>query len=565
MNQLFEPTLSLAQFKLPPQDINLLSFCESNKLVKVRQWLDERKLTQIKTTCIELYEALPEIAHLKTDTKTRFDMLEAFWPVTQQCLLGLLKDFLQQPLILPEAAQKTALLAQALQKHLLDGYTVCAKELVQQKKLKGPQQALLQNALWRAMTALSLLMLRAYQLYTAIPPAMWLRAHALFQVAEYYDVHGRPASVAAGAGSQTLTDGYLRLLMLASIRPNQLAQNDIAIAFRTLETWARQVRMFPSATSDQNNLFLVDLTQDKGPVTKNRYDGDPDSRVLELDFQSLVSQLSKLTGGSRVGADWLNQSAAVAIPPEMPAGLVEHILNCWSNPVQRHQERRRLEVEAEACIGLIDCHFHLCGDVEFDQFINPPDTMHGETFLSGGFDALVASLSGKKDLEHGRTSRPAVFRVLLHNVSAGGYCIYWQGDLPGSRVEAGELIGIREPDRRVWSVGVVRWIRQLKGASQLGVQLLTNQPVPYGAASVFDMGGFTDYMRAIHIPAPSMANQPPSLLTASVPFQENTRVKLKQEDSVIDVRLTKCIFATGKFKLFSFETLSSDDGRGSSR
>jgi len=557
MSQLFEPTLSLAQFKLPPQDINLLSFCESNKLVKVQAWVDNLKLTQIKTTSIELYEALPEIAHLKVDTRTRFDMLEALWPVTQQCLLGLLKEFLQQPLILPESAQKTALLAQALQKHLLDGYTVCARELIQ-KKLKVPQQQLLLNALYRALTALSLLMLRAFQLYTAIPQTLWLRAHALFQVAEFYDLHNRPVPLTATT-PHTLTDAYLRLVMLASIRPNQLAQNDINIVFRALEGWARQVRLFPSATADQNNLFLVDLNQDKGPVAKNRYDGNPDSRVLELDFQSLVSQLNKLSGGKNP-SDWLGQTSAVTVPPEMPASLLEHVLHCWSNSVERNQDRRRLEVEADACIGLIDCHYHLCGNVEFDQFVNPRENLDSDSFLSGGFDALVASLSGKKDVDESKASRQTVFRVMLHNVSAGGYCVFWQGD-PGSRVEAGELIGIREPDRRVWSICVVRWIRQLKGGSQLGIQVLTNQPVPYGAASVFDMGGYSDYMRAIHIPSPTMANQPPSLLTASVPFQENTRVKLKQEDNVIDVRLNKCVFSTSKFKLFSFETLTNEDSR----
>jgi hypothetical protein len=558
MSHLFEPTLSLAQFKLPPQDINLLSFCESNKLIKVKAWVEDLKPTQIKPTGIQLYEALPEISHLKTDTRTRFDMLEALWPVTQQCLLGLLKEFLQQPLILPEPAQKTALLAQALQKHLLDGYTVCAKELVEQKKLRPPQQELLQNTIYRALTALSLLMLRAYQLYTAIPQSLWLRAHTLYQVAEFYDLHNRPVALTTDASPQTLTETYLRLIMLASIRPNQLAQNDIAIAFRALEGWARQVRLFPSATADQNNLFVVDLNQDKGPIAKNRFEGDPDDRVLELDFQSLVSQLNKLSGGKN-STDWLGQTPSVTLPQEMPVSLLEHMLSCWSNSVQRIQERRRLEVEADACIGLIDCHYHLCGSVEFDRFINPRDPLEGDSFLSGGFDALVASLSGKKSIDEPKASRQTVFRVVLHNVSAGGYCIFWQGDLPASRIEAGELIGIREPDRRVWSIGVVRWIRQLKGGSQLGIQLLTTQPVPYGAASVFDMGGYSDYMRAIHIPSPAMANQPPSLLTASVPFQENTRVKLKQEDNVIDVRLGKSVFSTSKFKLFSFETLTSSD------
>ena len=559
MSHLFEPILGLSQFKLPPQDINLLSFCESNKLLKVKAWIDQLKLTQVKNTCIQLYDAIPEVGHLKTDTKTRYEMLEALWPATQQSLQGLLKDFLQQPLILPEPAQKTALLAQALQKHLLDGYTLCIKELVEQKKLKPAQRDLLVNSLYRALSALSLLMLRAYQLYTTIPASMWQRAHVLYQVGEYYDAHTETAPTSAGSAALTLTDLYVRLLALASVRPNQLAQYDIASAFRALESWAHLVKLLPSATADDSNLFLVDLNQDSGPITKNRYDGNPNHRVLELDFHTLVNQLSKLSGGkSSGGSDWLNQAPSISIPSDMPASLVEHMLHCWSNPAQRHQERRRLDIEVDACVGVIDCHYQLCGGVEFDQFINPKEEVFGDSFLSGGFDALIASMSGKKDFETTKTTRQTVFRILLQNVSAGGYCLFWQGDLPSSRIEAGELIGLREPDRRVWSIGVVRWIKQLKGGSQLGVQVLTHQPVPYGAACVFDMGGYSDYMRAIHIPNPNMANQPPSLLTASVPFQENVRVKLKQEDSVIDVRLNKCVFATSKFKLFSFETLSGD-------
>src|SRR5690606_29674960 len=191
--------------------------------------------------------------------------------------------------------------------------------------------------------------------------------------------------------------------------------------------------------------------------------------------------------------------------------------HCWSNPAHRRQDRKRLDVEVEACIGLIDCHYHLCGNVEFDQFIHPKEDVLGDSFLSGGFDALIASMSGKKDFDSPKASRQTVFRVILQNISSGGYCIFWQGDLPASRVEAGELIGLREPDRRVWSIGIVRWIRQLKGGSQLGIQLLTHQPVPYGAANVFDIGGYSDSMRAIHIPSPAMADQPPALLTASVP------------------------------------------------
>ena len=177
----FDPALLLAQFKLPPQDINLLTFCLSKKPGKVAEWADELKLTQTKATSAELYKAVPEIAHLKTDAKSRFEMLEAVWPAVQHVAQELSKDFLNQPLMMPDAAQKAAIVAQALQKHLLDGYTVCVKELVDQKRLKAGQQELLQHAIFRAISCAGLLMLRNYQLYTPVPPGVWLRLHGLWR------------------------------------------------------------------------------------------------------------------------------------------------------------------------------------------------------------------------------------------------------------------------------------------------------------------------------------------------------------------------------------------------
>lgn len=560
MSNLFEPTISLNQFKLPPQDIHLLSFCESNKPVRVRAWVDDLKVTQIKSTAIALYKAVPEVNHLKVDVKARFEMLESLWPAVQHCLHGLAKEYLQQPLLLPENIQKMALIAQALQKHLLDGYTLCIQELVSQKKLKPALQEMLINSIFRAMTASSLLMLRCAQLYTALPAQLWLRLHALFQAAEYYDAHTKPAPVAVAEGRQgrTVQDAYARLLVFSSIRPNQLSQNDLFHAYRALEDWARYVKFFPSATADANNHYLVDLNQDCGALLKERFDGRPEHRVLELDFQALVSQLSKMTGNKR-DIDRDSPARGLSVPAEIPAALLEHMLECWSNAVQRNQDRRRTDIAADACIGLIDCHFHLCGSIEFEQFINPRDEVEDDSFLSGGFDALVNSLTSKKNLDAPKAQRRSVFDITVHNISPGGYCLLWQGELP-NRIESGELIGIREQGRRAWSIGVVRWIRQLKSASQLGVQLLCTQPVPYGAAVMYDMGGYSDYMRAIHIPAPIMPNQAATLLTATVPFQAGSKVRLKQDDAVTDVRLTQSEFSTSKLRLFSFETLSGDNG-----
>ncbi len=555
MNTLFEPAAVLSQLKLPPQDIELLTFCTSNKAVKVSQWASELKLTQVKVTSVALYEALPEINRLKTDAKNRFEMLEALWPVAQQCCQGLARDFLQQPLILPPKAQKTAILAQALQKHFIDGYSLCLRELTSLKRLKAPQRDMLTQAIYRALTGINLMFFRCYQLYAQAPVKLWQHFHGLYQIAEYYEVLTErvPQSFTEELKVFTIGDAYLYGLAFASIRPNQLSQNDITAASNAIGQWVHLLEL-ANGNKDSDPLFLVNLSTDQGPAHKTRFHCEQYDRVLEIQFDKAIALLNKQSSNGDESASLVAHDA-----PNLPVTLQIHFIECWSSNPERLRERKRVDLEARVCVGLIDCHRQLCGDVAFDQFLNPSDELDEaeESFLSTDFNSLVNSMTKKKDIDSEKPSKQSIANVVIQNLSAGGYCLLWQGIL-GNRVEAGELIAVREEGRRSWSLGVIRWIRKLKAGSQLGVQLLTTQPVPYGASFMYDMGGYSDFMRAVHIPAPTSPDYPPGLLTASVPFQENSRVRLKQEDTELEVRLTRCVLATSKIRLFAFETLSTE-------
>ena len=62
-------------------------------------------------------------------------------------------------LILPDAALKTATIAQAIQKHFLNGYLILVRQLCQQPEAKKEAQDLQALVISRALTALSLLLL----------------------------------------------------------------------------------------------------------------------------------------------------------------------------------------------------------------------------------------------------------------------------------------------------------------------------------------------------------------------------------------------------------------------
>jgi hypothetical protein len=132
------------------------------------------------------------------------------------------------------------------------------------------------------------------------------------------------------------------------------------------------------------------------------------------------------------------------------------------------------------------------------------------------------------------------------------------------QVRAGELLGLREQGRDKWAIGVVRWAHQIKGATQLGIQILAPHALPVGLAVVQKTGGFAEYLRALQIPELRAINQPPSVITNAISFHEFNKARLYSQDQGgvnhegdKSIQLTRRLFATGAFSQFGFRELAT--------
>jgi hypothetical protein len=124
-------------------------------------------------------------------------------------------------------------------------------------------------------------------------------------------------------------------------------------------------------------------------------------------------------------------------------------------------------------------------------------------------------------------------------------------------VEAGDLIAVRESGRKTWNLCSVRWIRRLKDVSQMGLQLISTQAMAYAAAARLDDGSFSSYRRAFLIPSGRQGQVPPSLLTASLPFQEYHAVRLKLDTAITNGKLEGSLLATAKLRQFAISLPNS--------
>jgi hypothetical protein len=146
----------------------------------------------------------------------------------------------------------------------------------------------------------------------------------------------------------------------------------------------------------------------------------------------------------------------------------------------------------------------------------------------------------------------------------------WRDEIPG-QVKAGELVGLRESGRNRWTLGVVRWVHQIKGATQLGIKVLAPQANPVGLAVVHKTGGFSEYLRGLQIPELKAINQPASLIANAISFHEYSKVRLYsktqtggqpgvQSENSSDnsnLQLTQRLFATGSFSQFAYRPMVS--------
>ena len=549
MSNAQKPSELLAQIRLPKRELQRFSFCRNTKPATVQEWIDNLKATQVVRTSTQLYRAVPEVVRIQTDFQNRLEILERFRPPVQYAILGLQKKFLHQPIILPEPAQKAVLIAQSLQKYMIDGYLATIVQITERGRPNKNTFDQLAKAIHRAITGIGLLFLRNYQIFARPPRRLWQVLHILYRIAQFYQLTRHPVKdpLMNSAVALNIEAAYARVLMLEAAKTNQLSQNDILMASNVFESWCQAMEIHWGLTGDKENFFAVDLESDRGPVYKSGIKQHDDGVYVELDFTALLNQISKQSTES---LDVIQHHYAVTVPKEFPKLLLSHLINAWSNVSHRKHDRRAIATSADICIGLSDCHYFVCNEQNFDYFLRSagaPENQRINAF------SKTASFDNDHDEIQQYTS---IYRVTIENISAGGLCLMWRDD-SSSKIGAGELIGFREVGKRLWSLGVIRWVQQLKNASRMGVELLSEKPKPYAVAQNYDTGGYSDFMRAMFIPPSKPGLEHPTLLTASAPLQSADKVKIVDGDNIWRAKLEKQLLFTKNIQLFAFKNVET--------
>lgn len=569
-----------ALFHLPSRELKALSFSKVDK-TSIERWTQNLPTGDMGKSTRLLYLAIKEVCELQTTPAIRMELIEALRPSIHVACKGLKKNYMNQPVILPEEPRKIANLCNALQSYLAMSYVITACQCSEKmgSLLKKPT-TLMSRAIYHALLEYTGILIRNYLLYRPDAQNFWKHTHRLYQLAHKYKLHTLPqVDDEHENGTKSIEQSYMQLLLWGCIKANQLRQDDIGRLKQHMRTWSGLVKL-AALDKSQDSAFVVDPKMDTPPVYQKFYQGSYNPACTSLNTSELIKALEQLS------APLLQKKSGLS------PNLINHLILAWGVFTGRTFMRLESNSELALCIGLSTTHYYLGNQKPFAEFVygnNPPkksgaaaakfkegvrredkldvwdESVYGTTkksqaqvtmesidyhIRSGGQSMMTFTGSDKEKYQD--------YKVAVVNMSPAGYCLEWDKNIPHS-IKAGEIIGVMEDHHKSWNIGAIRWVRQSKEKSlQIGVELLSPNAIPYGAR-ISDSEGKpqSDFMRVLALPEIKTAGQPSSLLTPAVSFKPGQTILLANDGQEQTIELQKLISSSGSYLQFTYKAVKT--------
>lgn len=550
----------------PTPTKRLLNFCPSTA-EGVAKWVKNLPLANTGETARQLYTAIEEINNWQTSALLRLKVVEIIRPYIYSINTQLAKHFLVNNIALNERQLKIAQLSQALQVGLANSYKLIIKESLIVKKPELSTKAF-SLAVHRAISEISQRILLSYQLYRTPAEFCWLEINQLFLLAEansWLDIEHEDKQTKFLSQS-SIAQRFIRVHLLASAKPNNLRQQELASIFSALELWVKDCNLV--AVEDVRALFIVNLYRDRTAIFKQNLNARQHDFFRGIETTPLIKRL-KLCSGSA------EQQKEIVVPKQITDSLLNHVIQAWSVHAQRVFRRIDSSGHLQICLGLAAIHFY-CSDMrsferslshlraDLKQIDYNKERARNELVddvWATAFDADSRPEGFTSDADIIYTGNGAVddneikyptHNINIVNASPGGYSTQWKGALP-SGLQAGELLGVKEEDSKHWAIAVIRWIQRVSSNdTKMGVELLSPSAEAGAAQLLQKTGANGPFLRALMLPEIKAIAQPPSLIVPNIPFRTGNKVELLFENLMGRHQLVKRQNSTNSFSQFQF-------------
>lgn len=579
------------KLRIPRQDLDKHSLFPLT-LEGVHSWTNALPVTNTREVAQQLRDAIGELTRVTLSAEQRYAILEAMRPNLKVVTASLSRRFINQPLVLPAEPQQMAELADQLFGLISTAYTVVAVHAIRDREsVREVNPArLVCEALQRAVHFTGCKIFQHFQLFQVGEHRAWQTLHQLYALAErqhltQLHVEGMMAE------PTTITATWLRPLLLACCKPNQLRQGDLAAIFQGLRQWSG----LATVSAGGEGLFAVDLSGDQPPTYANSVmaTAGPDLRLI--DTAPLVAHLGEL---AESGEGSSRQDIVFAHDVRLHHNILQHMIVSLSSVSTRNFSRQSLQQRLHVALGLNSTHYFVAGGQTFTEVlhgkgyrlpvservvINPfmaqrkrrdpwleayADDIHSGELQSDPDDSsaphdvdvdgatravlLAGHEQPQPEPQPQKEERPREYPVKAINASPGGYCLEWQQDQPGA-IRSGDILCVREQEGGSWVIASIRWLSHPEGKSSiLGIELLSPQAAAWGARIQNPKGALSEPIRVLLLPGIKLVAQPPTLITPRSGFREGQKLTLVRHGESKKIRLRRQVAATATYSQFEF-------------
>lgn len=563
---------------------------------KVKKWLSSLQKANMGEYARQIYNALLKLNRQAMPPKYRIENMEELRQPVRHIFDHLHKHFVNRTLPLPDKSLKIVTLNQALLQEIITGYKALIFEASNNINKLDSKQLLLAGE--RSLHYYSELQLRSSQIYMDMPEGSWWDIHHIYAYLESKDLHTKKIKDhEVGQQVTTVEQLYKELMLFALCRPNALRQSDAERVYRGISEWALKTRVSDKPVANKLNRYhCARLDSDDPPACMSSEEIQKYRQIRCMQTDILIDTLRNQIDD----ADTLKN--AVAFGDQVSQETLRSLVSSWSLCARRRFSRAERQADIKVAIGLtpifdslkkttsppegrmkkpasmfslesIPEHERAKGDI-FDQqnpniFLTHPAQAKNDR-SADAWDMVAkgrtltesyAEELESQDREMGQLNRedPDLHWVIA-NVSAGGYCLRWEGDYP-SRALVGDLIGIREkePDNTFqWRVGVIRWMHfsQERGL-EIGVQVLSPKVIN---CSVKRLTRLTEEpFKCLMLPGIKPIQQPSTLLLPAHAFKKGNELRINVYERDMDIKLGSIREHTGSFTQFQFAQLHPEE------
>lgn len=564
---------------------------------KVKKWLASLKRANMGDFTRQLYNGLLTLNRQSMAPKFRLENMETLREPTRYVFNQLHKHFINRTLPLPEKSQKIIHLNQALLNEMATGYKILIFEASNNLSKIDAKTTII--ACERALHYYSELLLRSSQIYSELPRGAWWDIHRLYGYAEFKKLHQKSLKDSElSVKSITVEDYYKQILLFSLARPNALRQSDAERLFKSINEWGKLTKISSHPSKNKlNRYFVSKLDGDLPPNCVAEDDLKNLEHVRNIETSALVEHLQKIDNEIN------DLSAAASIGDQVSQETVRTLVSSWSLCAKRRFSRAERKDEIRVSIGLNPIHKSLNTEItppkpktkkpgkmfslesipEHEQankdifaqqdpsfFITHPEMKNEPDRSAGAWDMVAKGRTLTESYAHELEEQENAFGEInkeapdLHwkitNVSAGGYCLFWDSNLP-SRALVGELISIqeKEPDQTYqWRVGVIRWMQYSReNGLEIGVQVLSPKVISCQVQRLDRKN--EEPFNCLMLPGIKPIQQPSTLLLPAHAFRRNNTLKMNVYERDMEIKLGTVREHTGSFTQFQFSQINEDD------